>query len=121
YLTLAKGSPGKKRGNPVPSSQQLALEPASFLVAFRLTEANVAPEAGECSLGMQCFCFRKGGGKVQPSWAGAPSLEGSTFPIPGTAALALRENSHHGQQDSGLQEGARRQLLPDGAACSSQP
>lgn len=61
-------SPGEaKRGNPVPSSHQLALEPASFLVASTLAKAKVAPEAGECSLGMQCFCFRKGGGKVQPA------------------------------------------------------
>lgn len=44
---------------------------------------------------------------MQPSWAGAPSLEGSTLLIPGTPALGLRESSPHGQQDS---RAARRNL-----------
>lgn len=44
----------------------------------------------------------KGAGKVQPSWADAPSLEISTLLIPGTAALGLRESSLWA---SGLQEG----------------
>lgn len=48
-----------------------------------------------------------GDGKVQPSWAGAPSLQSSTLLIPGTPALGFRESSLHGHQDS---RGARMGL-----------
>lgn len=107
----------RQRGiSPVPSSHQLPLVPASFLVAFRLpAKADVAPTAGEFSLGiLSDVCCRVASGGAAPrmevgtrAQLGWCSISGvphcwSQILLPWESGKAL-----HGQQDTRI---ARRGL-----------